>query len=117
MFFRRKRIATPTFEDRLEALKKSGFTADPLAGGWVRVARGGCAIDLKEDSGKIRSAGRAGVPMGSEIGALVDGGYQKFFEAPSGKREAATAAELQALHNFEEDVKEAWAKRAITTIR
>jgi hypothetical protein len=106
MFFRRKRILTPTFSERLDALKRSGFTAVPVADGWVRVARDGCAIDLKEESGVIRGAGRAGMSMGAEIGELVDGGFQKFFETPSGARKPATADELKALHAFEEDLKE-----------
>jgi len=29
--------------------------------------------------------------MGAEIGALVDGGYQKFFHTPSGKQKPALA--------------------------
>jgi hypothetical protein len=106
MFFRRKPPAIPTFPERLDALKKSGFTAVPLADGWVRVAREDCAMDLKEESGVVRGAGRAGVPMGPEIGALVDGGFQKFFQTLSGKRKPATAGELKALHDFEEDLKE-----------
>jgi len=106
MFFRRKHVATLTFSARLEALKASGFTAEPQPGGWVRIARQGCAIDLKDDDGAVRSAGPAGMPMGQEIGALVDGGFQKFFQTHSGKRKPATADELKALHAFEEDLKE-----------
>jgi hypothetical protein len=106
MFFRRKRLATPTLSERLDALQRSGFTVAPLAEGWVRVAREGCAIDLKEEGGVARVAGPAGMLMGPEIGALVDGGFQKFFQTNSGKRKPATADELQALHNFEEDLKE-----------
>jgi hypothetical protein len=106
MFFRRKPIATPTFLERLDALKASGFTAAPRAGGWTRVARDGCAIDVKEEAGVVRASGRAGMTMGDEIGALVDGGFQKFFQTPSGARKPATAAELKALHEFEEDLKE-----------
>ena len=45
--------------------------------------------------------------MGAEIGYLVDGGYQKFFQTPSGIRKPALAEELIGLHNFEEDLKEA----------
>ena len=36
----------------------------------------------------------------------MDGGFQKFFQTPSGKRQPATADELKALHAFEEDLKE-----------
>ena len=63
-------------------------------------------MDLKEEDGKV-CAGRAGILMGDEIGALVDGGYQKFFRTPGGKNKPALADELKALHDFEEDFKEA----------
>lgn len=106
MFFRRKRIAIPTFTQRIDVLKQSGFAAEPAADGWTRVSRGSYAIDLKEQGGLIRTAGRAGMLINGEIGALVDGGFQKFFETHSGKRMPAIAAELKALHDFEEDLKE-----------
>ncbi len=106
MFFRRKRPANPTFAERLDGLKKSGLTVSPIAGGGVRVSRENCAIDLEEENGAVRGAGRAGVAMGDEIGALVDGGFQKFFRTASGHRKPATADDLAALHEFEEDLKE-----------
>jgi hypothetical protein len=37
----------------------------------------------------------------------VDAGFQKYWLAPSGARAAATAEQLKALHNFEEDLREA----------
>ena len=37
----------------------------------------------------------------------MDGGYQKFFLTPSGIRKPALAEDLKALHDFEEDLKEA----------
>ena len=52
-------------------------------------------------------AGVAGIAMGDEIGALVDGGFQKFFRAVSGKNRPALADDLKVLHEFEEDLKEA----------
>jgi len=106
MFFRRERVHNPTFSERMENLRKAGLTVTALAGGTVRTSRENCAVDLKEEDGKVR-AGRAGILMGDEIGALVDGGYQKFFRTPSGKNKPALADELKALHNFEEDFKEA----------
>jgi hypothetical protein len=51
--------------------------------------------------------------MGDEIGVLVDGGYQKFFRAPSGKKAPALADDLKALHNFEEDVKESLGMKSL----
>jgi hypothetical protein len=50
---------------------------------------------------------RAGLMIGNEIGALVNGGYQQYWLAPSGKRVPAQAAQLKELHEFEEDLKEA----------
>lgn len=106
MFFRRERPKNPSFADRMEALRKAGFTVASMPGGTMRVNRDNCAIDLKDAGGTVEGVGRAGILMGSEIGALVDGGYQKFFQTPSGKRKPALADELKALHAFEEDLKE-----------
>ncbi len=106
MFFRRRKPRTLSFSERLDGLKQAGFTVSPLPGGGVRVARGECAIDLKDDNGTARAEGAAGVLHGSEIATLVDGGYQKFFGASSGKRRPATAGLLSALHDFEEDLRE-----------
>ena len=106
MFFRREHIKNPTFAERLENLRDAGFTIAPMAGGVVRASRGGCAVDLKDDNGLVAIAGRAGMAQGSEIGALVDGGFQKFFETPSGGKKPALADDLTALHDFEEDLKQ-----------
>jgi hypothetical protein len=105
MFFRRERPKNPSFADRIESLRKAGLTIASLPGGAVRASRDNCAVDLKEQDGGVL-VGQAGILMGGEIGALVDGGYQKFFRTPSGKNKPALADELKALHNFEEDVHE-----------
>ncbi|HWC96999.1 MAG TPA: hypothetical protein VG456_09625 [Candidatus Sulfopaludibacter sp.] len=107
MFFRREKPSNPSFSQRLDSLRQAGFTVTPRAGGITRVTRGACAVDLKEVAGAVRVEGRAGIVLGDEIASLVDGGYQKFFRTPSGKQKPALAEELKALHNFEEDVKEA----------
>ena len=106
MFFRREQPKNPTFADRIESLRKAGFTTTPQTGGAVRASRANCAVDLKEENGTVH-ASVAGMAMGSEIGALVDGGFQKFFRTPSGKSRPALADDLKALHEFEEDLKEA----------
>jgi len=105
MFFRRERPKNPTFAERMENLRKAGLIVTPRTGGTMRVSRDNCAVDIKEEDGRA-CVGRAGILMGDEIGALVDGGYQKFFRTPGGKNKPALADELKALHNFEEDVKE-----------
>ena len=107
MFFRRERPHNLTFSERMDSLRKVGFTVVQAAGGAVRASRGGYAIDLKDVEGSVRTQGRAGALIGDEIGALVDGGYQKFFRTPGGKKRPALADDLKALHDFEEDLKEA----------
>ncbi len=106
MFFRRERPRVPAFQERLDALKSAGFSVAPQSGG-ARVSRGECAVDLTEASGGgYRIDERAGILRGGEIASLVDGGFQKFFRAPSGTRCPAIADQLKALHAFEEDLKE-----------
>lgn len=103
MFFRRARVEIPTFDQRIDKLRTAGFAVTPSVAG-LRVTRGPCAIDLKEQDGAAVAVCQAGILMGAEIGALVDGGYQKFFHTPSGKQKPALAEELKALHDFEEDL-------------
>ena len=90
----------------MENLRRAGFTVSSRPGGATRVTRDVYAVDLKESGATVDIADRAGVLMGDEIGVLVDGGYQKFFRTPSGKKRPALAEDLKALHDFEEDVKE-----------
>lgn len=106
MFFRRERPKTVTFQERLDELKRQGFTVSQLDGGTVRVSRGTCAIDLTQKEGDLHIFERAGMLLGKEIARLVDSGYQKIFRTASGKVKPALAEELQALHDFEEDLKE-----------
>jgi hypothetical protein len=106
MFFRRERPKNPTFSERMENLRKAGFTVTPAAGGGMRVSRGDCAIEMKDDSGAVRASSRSGILLCGEIAWLVDGGFQKFFRTADGKQKPALADELKALHDFEEDLKE-----------
>ena len=106
MFFRRERPKNPTFQERVDNLRRAGFTAAPAAGGATRVSRGDVAVDLREESGRVQMVGDAGVLIGNEIGVLVDGGFQKFFRTPTGVKRPALADDLKALHDFDEDLKE-----------
>ena len=112
MFFRRERPKAPTFAGRLDALRTAGFTVSS-SGAPVRVSRAPYAVDLKQEGEEARPVGRAGIVMGGEIGALVDGGYQKFFRTPSGRNKPALAGELKGLHDFEEDLKEALGQESL----
>ena len=102
MFFRRERVKTPSFQERIDGLRPLGFTVTPQADG-ILISRDGVGLKLSEARGVVQ---RAGMLMDTEIGSLVDGGYQKFFRTPSGQKKPATADELRAIHNFEEDLKE-----------
>ena len=113
MFFRRERPKNPTFQERIENLRRIGFTAAPAPGGATRVSRANLAVDLREESGSVQMAGDAGVMVGNEIGVLVDGGFQKFFRTPSGVERPALAEDLRALHDFEEDLKEGLGKESL----
>lgn len=107
MFFRRERLKEISFAERLERLKRAGFVV-AQEGSRMKVSRDGVAAvieDLGHDS--VRVAERAGLAMGDEIATLVDGGFQKFFRTPHGHTKAALAEELKAVHNFQEDLREA----------
>ncbi len=107
MFFRRERPKEITFEERLDRLRKAGFAVEPQGAGRVRTSKNNCTADVEDVPGGLPRVGRAGVVVGSEIGLLVDGGFQKFFRTPSGKRVPALASDLKGLHDFQEDLREA----------
>jgi hypothetical protein len=113
MFFRRERPKHLTFADHMSAARAAGFRVETLGGGKTRVERNGIAAVVqpgKDESGKDDVpvvTERAGVVMGKEIGTLTDGGFQKFFTTPSGKRKPALAEELKEIQNFQEDLREA----------
>jgi hypothetical protein len=108
MFFRRKEHKENTFDQRMEELRKAGFTVTPAGGAGVRVSRDCYAAVLENVPGEPpRVVERAGIVMPGGIGKLVDGGFQKFFLAPDGRKKPALATELKAIHEFEEDLREA----------
>jgi len=108
MFFRHARPKELTFEDRLGRLRQAGFTVDVEPGTRVvRISRDGCAVTLDLQDGAPRVVEPAGLLVRGEIGALTNGGYQMFFLTRSGQRKPALASELKALHDFQEDLREA----------
>ena len=106
MFFRRRAPKTITFADRLADLRAEGFELDQPAGGPVTARKNGCAAIISDAYGQPR-VDSIGVLLGADIALLVDGGFQKFLETPAGKRQPALASELKALHEFQEDLREA----------
>lgn len=104
MFFRRERTKILTFEERVDLLKQAGFTAEALPGGRVKITKNGTGAIFSDGTGQPKIE-RAGVLVGGEIAILLNRGYQMFLESPSGTRVPATAQQLKALHDFEDDVK------------
>jgi hypothetical protein len=107
MFFRRPAPHQPSFEERLESLRGAGFAVESRGADPVRVSKDGCAAIIVNVPGTSPRVDQAGVLIGSEIAELVDGGFQKFLEVPGGARKPALAADLKALHDFQEDLSEA----------
>src|SRR6185312_8248873 len=107
MFFRRERPKTLTFDDHMANARSAGFKTEPAGGGGTRIERDGVACVVEPGIEEVpRVIERPGIVMGKEIGTLTDGGFQKFFTTPSGKRKPALADELKAIQNFQEDLKE-----------
>jgi hypothetical protein len=107
MFFRHETPSQLTFEDHLAKLKQAGFECVRESPQRARVVRDGYGA-IVEDSGQGKvKLGKAGVLVGDEIALLVSRGYQMFLMTPSGKELPALAPQLQALHAFDEDLREA----------
>jgi len=106
MFFRRETPRVPPFAERIEGLKKLGLTVKPLDSKRAQASRDGIGAVVEDRGQPHPHVNRAGLVMGDEIGMLVNGGYQMFWRAASGKQRPALAPQLHALHAFEEDLKE-----------
>jgi hypothetical protein len=107
MFFRPERPKLPTFAERVELLRQAGFETQPLSDGRVRISKHGVGAIIGDEANNHPAIERAGVLVDSEIAIPLNAGYQMFLETPNGNRVPATAKELKALHEFEEDAKEA----------
>lgn len=107
MFFRRKAQKVSTFQDRVEILKQAGFDATARPDGRILISKGGIGAVVGDESKGHAGIEKAGILVGSEVATLLNGGYQMFLETPSGKRMPAMAEQLRALHQFEDDVKDA----------
>jgi hypothetical protein len=107
MLFRRERKKAPGFAERVELLKQAGFAADQMPDGRVKVMKHGIGAIIDDEGKNQPEIEKAGVLVGSDIAILLNAGYQMFLETAGGKRFPASAEQLKALHEFEEDAKEA----------
>jgi hypothetical protein len=103
-----KKSRNPDFDETLDTLRSHSFDVAPCAGvaGGMLVSKYGAAAVLVPVKGAPAAfSGHPGALVKGEIARLLDRGYQKFlktshFEVP------ATAAQLQSIHNFTEELKQ-----------
>jgi len=107
MFFRRKLPKQTTFPQRVERLRSAGFALETVPDGRVKAIKHGVAAIIGDEGANQPDIERAGIVVGNEIATLLSGGFQMFLETPSGKRLPAMAEQLSALHQFEDDAKDA----------
>lgn len=107
MFFRRPQPKIPTFAERIDLLKRAGFAAENLPDGRVKITKNGVGAIVGDEGKNQPAIEKAGVLIGADIATLLSAGYQMFLETRNGRRIPATAERLKALHEFEEDVKNA----------
>jgi hypothetical protein len=105
----------PTLNDVQDALRAHGFEVTSVSNG-LKVAKYGCAAELVASTAVGRELGtatgtdtvvayreRPGALVKGDIARLLDRGYQKFLKT-SKYELPATAAQLQAIHQFTEEL-------------
>jgi hypothetical protein len=102
-----KKSRNPDFDQVLELLRAHSFDVAPQPGvaGSVLVSKYGAAAVLAPAKDAPAFVERPGALIRGEVARLVDRGYQKFlaiskFELP------ATAQQLEAIHRFNEELKQ-----------
>jgi hypothetical protein len=101
-----KKSRNPNFDQTLQILRDNAFEVAPFAGvpSGVLVTKHGAGAVLVPGNGvPVALFERPGAVYGGEVARLLDRGYQKFimtakYEFP------ATAAQLQAIHLFSEEL-------------
>jgi hypothetical protein len=107
MFFRREKPHELTFTERIDGLRKLGFSTSPAGSGKAQIIRDGIGAIIEDrGAGEHPRVNKAGLVLGDEIGLLVNRGFQMFWKSPTGRTAPALATQLKALHAFEEDLKE-----------
>jgi len=105
----------PTFDEVLAALGSERFDVSPAteganrAAGAYRVSKGDCAAEIAPSLEKglpVRLMAKGGWLLGGEIARVLDRGYQKFLKT-SRLEIPATADHLRAIHQFNDELKEA----------
>jgi hypothetical protein len=109
----KKKSRHPNFDQTLEFLRTHGFDVTPsqsFLGGYA-VSRDGVGAVLVASHDEVAGIDRAylavtpGVLIRGEIARLLDRGYQKFIKTAQYEL-PATAAQLHAIHQFAEELKQ-----------
>jgi hypothetical protein len=102
------KIVTRSFENALHWLSDHGFeVTHPASGNVCSVRKYQCAAIIEAGrEGQTRIAAFPAILVAGEPAVLVDRGYQKFLKT-SKLEVPATADQLEALHRFSEELKEA----------
>ena len=106
----KKMLRQPNFDQAIELLRTHGFGVAPfnaVAGGQL-VSKGGVGAVLAPANDSVGPATLAVTPgflVRGEISRLLDRGYQKFIKT-SQYELPATATQLEAIHQFSEELKQ-----------
>jgi hypothetical protein len=101
-----RKSRNPNFDQTLENLRAHSFDVVPFAGvaGGVLVTKYGAGAVLVPGQGTpVAFWERPGAVFGGEVARLLDRGYQKFLKT-SKYELPASAAQLQAIHVFSEEL-------------
>lgn len=104
----KKKSSHPDFDQTLEQLRTHGFEVTQFAGvpGGMLVSKHGAGAVLVAVKGAPAAyAVTPGILVRGEVGRLLDRGYQKFIKT-SQYEIPASATQLQAIHAFNEELKQ-----------
>lgn len=110
----KQRNQQPSFDQVLRTLGDERFDVSPAAeganraNGAYRVSKYGVAAEIAPPGpdGRVKMLAKSGWVLGGEIARIVDRGYQKFLKT-SRLEVPATADALRAIHQFDEELKNA----------
>lgn len=104
----RKPSPQPDFDQALEHLRAHSFEIAPFAalpGAMLAVKAGVGAVLVARGDAGVAVAQGPGLLIRGELARLVDRGYQKFLKTSQGEL-PATAAQLHAIHDFGEALRQ-----------
>jgi hypothetical protein len=96
-----RRQPQPTPQQQLDRLREYGLQIQPLGSNCI-VRKGRSVAEIAPGPGGLYVVSKPpALEIGNELGRLLDGGYQKFFQTPT-RKVPATAEQLRALHELQE---------------